>query len=421
MRIYLVLLIALALPLVACASTEPSRTPTASPPAAETSTALVPTATLVPPTAEMSTASVPTATFVPPMAETSTALVPTATFVPPTAETSTAFVPTATFLPPTPTPESSGEVEVSGHTLFYRCVGKGAPTIVIEAGLNEPGATSGTWDRVIEQVATTTRVCAYDRANLGRSGAADKPRTSEDIVQDLHALLSSAHIGGPYVLVGHSIGGFHVRVYAAHYPNDVAGIVLVDSSHPDQFARWLAGLPTESPSEGQRLKELREYFTMTPANSAANREGFDILASAAQVRSTGSLGAMPLIVVTRSSKTNPLSLPPDLDAQVEKVWLDLQEELTRLSSNSTQMFAAKAGHNIQRDEPQVVSDAILRMVREARGQERIGSSTPMAFIPAGEFTMGSDDHYADEKPEHIVYLAAYWMDKFEVTNAQHKQ
>jgi len=256
---------------------------------------------------------------------------------------------------------------VGGHKLFYRCLNQASPTVIVEAGLNEPGATSGTWDQVIEGVAASTRICVYDRANLGRSGAAPKPRTSQDIADDLHTLLDEAHIGGPYILVGHSIGGLHVRLYASRYPQDVAGMVLVDSSHPDQFARWLDRLPPASPNEGERLKWLREYLNVQK-EPAQNREGLDIEASSAQVRALGSLGELPLVVLTRSPRANPLGLPPELNATVEGVWLELQNELVGLSSNSTHRVAARAGHNIQRDEPQAVVDAILKIVDEARAK-----------------------------------------------------
>ena len=111
--------------------------------------------------------------------------------------------PARTSQPPTPTPIPSGMVDVGGYELFYQCSGQGSPAVILESGL---GGGSGAWAGVIAGVAENTRVCAYDRANIGRSDKARTPRTFRDAVRDLHALLGTARIGGPYILVGHSLG-----------------------------------------------------------------------------------------------------------------------------------------------------------------------------------------------------------------------
>jgi pimeloyl-ACP methyl ester carboxylesterase len=148
--------------------------------------------------------------------------------------------PAPTSQPPTPTPMPSGMVDVGGYELFYQCSGQGSPTVILESGM---GSDSSFWARVIAGVAKTTRVCAYDRANLGRSDEALTPRTFQDAARDLHARLGNARIGGPYILVGHSLGGELVHIFADQYPEEVAGIVLVDAAHPDMGPRLLAGLP----------------------------------------------------------------------------------------------------------------------------------------------------------------------------------
>ncbi len=145
-------------------------------------------------------------------------------------------------------------VDVGGYRLYLQCIGAGSPTVVLEAGLGSP---SEVWGLVQPGVARFTRVCAYDRAGVGGSDAGPRPRTSGTIVAALHTLLRRAGVGGPYVLVGHSIGGFHARLYAHRYPREVAGMVLVDASHPDQLARELAALPPYRTGESAALAAVR--------------------------------------------------------------------------------------------------------------------------------------------------------------------
>jgi pimeloyl-ACP methyl ester carboxylesterase len=180
------------------------------------------------------------------------------------------------------------------------------------------------------------------------------------MVRDLHTLLVNANVPGPYILVGHSLGGYHVRLFASQYPGEVAGMVLVDSSHPDQWSEIAAVLPPESPDEPDSLKALR---TVPPASLP---EKMDILASAAQVRATESLGDLPLVVLSHSPTAHVFpNLSPEVAEKVEQVWQNLQNDLASLSSNSTHITATQAGHYIQVDEPQLVIDAILKIVAEA--------------------------------------------------------
>ncbi|HWR73601.1 MAG TPA: alpha/beta fold hydrolase, partial [Nitrospirota bacterium] len=122
-------------------------------------------------------------------------------------------------------------VDVGGYRLHLNCTGEGSPTVILESGMNE---FSLSWALVQPGVAKFTRVCSYDRAGLGWSDPGRAPRTSETIVRELHALLRAAGITGPLVLAGHSFGGMNARLYARRYPNEVAGMVLVDSAHEDQ-------------------------------------------------------------------------------------------------------------------------------------------------------------------------------------------
>ena len=155
----------------------------------------------------------------------------------------TACSPASTPLPSSFTDAVSGKVDVGSYELYYSCAGKGGPTVILEAG---GPSESSVWDLVRVYMGSSPRVCAYDRANLGKSDSAPKPRTFADMTRDLHTLLQNVPIEGPYVLVGHSMGGMLVQLYASQYPEDVVGLVLVDSGHPDMGDRLLAMLPVST-------------------------------------------------------------------------------------------------------------------------------------------------------------------------------
>jgi pimeloyl-ACP methyl ester carboxylesterase len=225
--------------------------------------------------------------------------------------------------------------------------------VVLDAGM---GNTSDTWSLVQPKVAQFARVCAYDRAGLGKSDRAPQTHTSEDMVVDLHNLLSKAGINAPYVLVGHSLGGMNVRLYASKYPKEVTGLVLVDSTHEDENDRMLALLPPEM------LKNAKpEDLIIRTA------EDIDFNRSIAQVRAANWHRDIPLIVLTRGSATlNPNDYAvPALAPKFEQLRLQLQKELVSRSSRGRQIIAEKSGHNIHRDQPELVVDAIRQVVREA--------------------------------------------------------
>ena len=253
-----------------------------------------------------------------------------------------------------------------GRRLRFVCRGDSTPSVIIDQGggisIEESFLRpfSMGWRKVFEQVARSHRTLMHDRAGLGWSYEPAKPRSSSQLVKDLRALLRYAGVGPPYVLVGHSIGGFNVRLFASQYPDEVAGVVLVDSSHPDQWTRFGRLVPRPAPGESGALQRLREkpQPSLTP-------ERIDYVTSADEVRTAGTLGSVPLIVLSRSPNAlRPPGLPADLAAKIELVWSELQQELLNLSSRSEQIVATHAGHNIQLDEPQLVTETILRMLRE---------------------------------------------------------
>jgi len=284
--------------------------------------------------------------------------------------------PSAAPEPQTVTPMPSGKVDVGGYRLFYTCRGQGSPTVILEAG---SGTDSSTWSGVIVGVAGTTRVCAYDRAGLGRSDRAPAPRTYADMTGDLDTLLKKAQIEGPYVLVGWSMGGDLVRLFASQHPEEVAGMVLVDSAHSDMARRLQACLPPETADETEAIAYLRHWFTCMEdlrGCSWETGEGLDSRASREQMQAAGPLGDLPLVVITQSPDARGLGysdyaamepFPEETDARIRRIWQDLQSELVGLSSNSTQVFA-QGGHGIPIEEPQLVVDAILEIVNEIRSR-----------------------------------------------------
>ena len=137
---------------------------------------------------------------------------------------------------------SPGLVDVGGRQLYLTCQGEGSPTVVMEAGGR---GNSGSWQLVQPEVAQFTRVCAYDRAGNGYSESAPVLDTAQTISDELHSLLANARIDGPYVLVGHSLGGILVRVFASRYLDEVVGMVLVDTGHGDPVARFQSVLTPE--------------------------------------------------------------------------------------------------------------------------------------------------------------------------------
>ena len=150
-------------------------------------------------------------------------------------------------------------VDIGGYRLHINCTGSGSPTVVIDAGW---GDWSTAWGFVQPEVAKTTRVCTYDRAGTGWSDAGPLPRDATQFAKELHTLLQNAHIPGPYVLAGHSLGGLPVRVFAGTYPAEVAGVVLIDSMTPQQF--------TQAPAAAQSQPDPIQRF---PAAFAAGHVG----------------------------------------------------------------------------------------------------------------------------------------------------
>ena len=218
------------------------------------------------------------------------------------------------------------------------------------------------WTKVFQEVQKTTRIIMHDRAGLGSSDPAPGPRTSVEMVQDLRAVLAAAQVPPPYVLVGHSIGGFNVRLFAGRYLDEVAGMVLVDSSHPDQIQNFASVLPPETTDETNSLNLLRRG-----PDIALSTEAIDFRACAEQVRGIRTIGLKPLVIVSQSPQAlGPPNIPPAVWEKMRITWSRMQTDLLELSGLATQVVAIHSGHQIQVEEPALVVGAILDVLRGAQ-------------------------------------------------------
>lgn len=299
-------------------------------------------------------------------------------------------------------------VDVGGHRLHLHCAGQGSPTVVLDTGLGMPSAS---WVLVQPVVAQWTRVCAYDRAGYGFSDPGPTPRTSQRIVEELHTLLDRAGERPPYVLAGHSFGGFTIRLFARRFPDQVAGLVLIDASHEDfatrlheadaqtrqqqrrqmqrqielglvglrfgllRLAPALAGWDTTAVTfrrlTPQAMQEMLALFLNPRALRAAGDEMDAFAESSEQLRASGKLGALPLVVLTAGGRTGEQAGQTAEQAEHRRLWRhELQPELARLSSRGKQIMVANTGHMIPLEQPEAVTAALRDLIEEVRTGSR---------------------------------------------------
>ena len=286
-------------------------------------------------------------------------------------------------------PAPGNLIDVGGFKMHIQCMGVGSPTVILDA---LSGGFSSYWAWIQPEVAMQTRVCAFDRAGYGWSELDTEPESSERAARNLHALLANAGIAGPYILVGHSKGGLYVRQYAEMYPQEVAGLVLLDSSHPEQFQLhpdWLAGdtsmlkwmplvktlmrmgvghvyfafggevdfkdLPSRQHDEIASAWSSVRYWQSQETGMLLGADIFQ------EVNGLGSLGDMPLIVVSRGE-------------DISDGWGDLQNELAALSTNSTHIIVEGSTHASLIFNPEhahIVSQAIVQIVNAVQAGEQL--------------------------------------------------
>jgi pimeloyl-ACP methyl ester carboxylesterase len=290
-------------------------------------------------------------------------------------------------------------VDVGGRRIQIDCRGAGAPTVVFESGLDMAGSLS--WSTVHDSVARTTRACAYSRAGIMWSDPPGRVQSGAHVADDLHAALAAADERPPYVLVGHSLGGPYAMIYTKRFGDEVAGLVFVDASHPDQVRR-LAALPM--PSLAESVRPLRIAAALAPVgvvravaaatDSAPPHPAGDVRATAAfastslramiaeadafdgtlaEAGSARHLGDRPLFVLTAAAPTpaeelGAMGLGPEQDRQRADLWTTMQDEQATWSTRSQHRLVPDAGHYIQLDRPDLVIAAVRSVVDSVRAR-----------------------------------------------------
>ena len=279
-------------------------------------------------------------------------------------------------------------INVGEHQLHIHCVGEGEPTLIIDTGAAD---WSLSWQHLHPELAKQTRTCVYDRAGLGWSEAGPNPRTSEQLVTELHTLLNNANVQPPYIVLGHSLGGYNARVFQEKYPDEVAGIILVDSAHHGQWER----LPSETTQlvedqvgllqpmvtlskfgivrfllpESEHLTAKRQeinhaHLARSQQLAASASELGNGMVSAKQAGATGDLGDLPLVVITAGKSFE--AFRPLVDDfpfdEANVTWLELQSELATLSTNSVHLISEDADHNINFTDPEIILQGVAEML-----------------------------------------------------------
>jgi pimeloyl-ACP methyl ester carboxylesterase len=298
-------------------------------------------------------------------------------------------------------------ISVNSLRLHLDCQGAGSPTVVFEGDLGDPALE---WRLVQPEVARVTRACSYDRAGLGYSDEPpnDRPRDGRALARELHDLLRLADVTGPFIVVGHGFGGLLVRLYAAAFPADVSGVVLLDAMHEDWPARFEASLSPAGRQLPSRLPGMRRnlpramranrfgILRLWPALSGldpgapmyrrispATLQAFSFLKlqtkalrthiavfdrfeeTLAQVRATGTLGDRPLVVLAAGSLYGDLS-PTDAETH-RRLWLgEFQPALARLSTRGRLIIVDDSGHRIALERPDAVVEAARTVIDEVR-------------------------------------------------------
>jgi pimeloyl-ACP methyl ester carboxylesterase len=297
-------------------------------------------------------------------------------------------------------PQAGRSVNIGRFNLNLNCSGSGKPTVILESGLGIPAIG---WQLVQPGIANFARVCSYDRAGYGWSEPGPFPRTSREIALELHALLQAAHVAPPYVLVGHSFGGFNVRLFNFLYPSETVGFVLVDSSQEDQETKMRRSIREENAKELRQLGRMQSVmgflidFGIARAVSSRDPEVLSLPAnlrqeltylrlqkkyadavlseesslddSVDQVRGAGNLDSKPLIVLTAGESVDIPGVPKKDSDQFFADWIgELQPRLARLSRHSRQIVLLNSHHLIPFEQPQAIVDAAHEVIADLKAQ-----------------------------------------------------
>lgn len=286
-------------------------------------------------------------------------------------------------------------VDAGGVQLHIRKQGQGGPTILFEGG---SGGGSNYWDSIAKQLSAETTVITYDRAGYNWSGRPETERTGENIVKELHTALQNAEIEGPFILVGHSLGGMYGRLYAQEYKEDVAGLILLDA-RPEDFSKQteaifenagldqvtLATPPSWLVKSLRMTGLLRLFREPIMSSSYESKEDIDFavdimvtnkaldaireeLAEMKQVEDAirnVHLGDLPLTIVTAGQETDytQVGFSAEDSKKLTEEWMKQQKDMLQLSTNSKQVIAQNSYHHIPTDEPGLVIEVIQDMIK----------------------------------------------------------
>jgi pimeloyl-ACP methyl ester carboxylesterase len=240
-----------------------------------------------------------------------------------------------------------GSFDIGGRSLYLECVGEGGPTVVMEAG---SGGDHSTWADVVGEVRGSHRTCTYDRANTGESSAAAGVRTHADAVADLHTLLGTANIPPPYILVGHSLGGISMRLFATTHADEVVALILVDAT------------PTTFVEDACAIVDAAQCATFRSDFQPDHNDGIDIAGSAGAIAAAAPLRAMPVVVLVANDHGHD-GFQADVRRAFEAMWLGRQQEIAD-SVVGGRLEAVASGHNIQSSHPEFVIGAIASVAAE---------------------------------------------------------
>jgi len=288
-------------------------------------------------------------------------------------------------------------VDIGGRSLNIACAGDGTPTVVFESGRVSPGYV---WVPTHREVSKFTRACWYDRAGLGWSDPGPDPNWGDSAARDLHALLERAGVKSPLVLVGHSFGGYIIRLYVEAYPHEAAGLVFVDAAHEDagtirgmpyrarpNLPRWLihaiaTGVSyvgfTRFVERGERARPQawteQEFDTLTrlrrrrTAGIADAAEGPEV-ATSSLVRSTHRWEQLPIVVLSQAKMPRNDTPEGESERSVVRDWIALQRELAARSRRG-RLVLTDSGHGIPLEDPAAIVSAVRELVDELRGDSR---------------------------------------------------